>query len=395
MNWESSDISYPNMSAILEQNGTDISPQALAKKAQSGAIFMRTLVESAIAQTSALVSNIQTVTVAGVNQIYHADSSIQKLNAQLAAYYPGTGSDAAAKIHLLFNYTQQTTAHVELTSGKTSDHELSEVYASYMDAGDLLIRDRGYFDTEHFQNLDDQGVFYLSRIPASVTHFYYPDGTRFDLWEHLARSRQFEHDFDLYVGDDQVLLGRVVALRLPRHEWQARVAKLAKEKGRPLTTTEKNRAKWNLYVTNLEREQASPHTVKDLYATRWQVELIFKAWKGNAGLTQIKNAASKAAMQTILWARLLFGIVNLYVRSLLQEVTGSEIPIVRWRNRITPHVAKMRDLFFQQRWLKLAHLYEKIARKFAIGEKRFRKTSIRNLRDSIALDIKTRNASMP
>ncbi len=360
---------------------------------------MKTLVEKAIAETSRLSRDThKSVAIPGVNAIFLADASSQALHRGLAEAFPGTGGSgpvASVKVHLLFNYTEQKVCDLEVTSGKTSDHELSERYRALMKPGNLLLHDLGYFDTEHFTELDAQGVFYLSRIPAAVTHFFHPDESEFNIWDMLGKSRHLSHDFDLYVGADRNLIGRVVAIRLPRSEWQKRINAVSKEKGRPLTAAEKLRCKWNLYVTNLDLEQASSETVRLIYTTRWQVELIFKSWKSTVGLNQIKHATSKEAMLTFIWARLLSGVVNLYLRSLLEPGNDGEIGILRWQRRLAAHVGKIRELFFGERWCALAQLYLRIAGKGARSEKRRRKTTRENLSDSIALDIEREVASIP
>ncbi len=227
INWDSDSISYPDMAEAFAQRGVDITPQSIAENAQVAEQFMKTLVEKAIAETSRLSRDPhKSVAIPGVNAIFLADASSQALHRGLAEAFPGTGGSgpvASVKVNLLFNYTEQKVCDLEVTSGKTSDHELSERYRALMKPGNLLLHDLGYFDTKHFIELDAQGVFYLSRIPAAVTHFFHPDESEFNIWDMLGKSRHLSHDFDLYVGADRNLIGRVVAIRLPRSEWQKRI----------------------------------------------------------------------------------------------------------------------------------------------------------------------------
>jgi len=43
------------------------------------------------------------------------------------------------------------------------------------------------------------------------------------------------------------------------------------------------------HITNVQREKLSSKSVILLYRLRWQIEIVFKAWKSYHGLEQLKG----------------------------------------------------------------------------------------------------------
>lgn len=46
---------------------------------------------------------------------------------------------------------------------------------------------------------------------------------------------------------------------------------------------------WSLYITNTSKESLPTDAVRLVYTIRWQIELVFKAWKSYHGLTELRG----------------------------------------------------------------------------------------------------------
>lgn len=77
------------------------------------------------------------------------------------------------------------------------------------------------------------------------------------------------------------------AVRLPNNISAERIRKARKSdktKGKDLTKAEIKLLAWNLMISNIPADMLGTATICELYRIRWQVELIFKCWRGVLGL---------------------------------------------------------------------------------------------------------------
>lgn len=396
MNWNGNAISYASMaSALSAEAGIHMSPQAVSDKAAMGVTFIRTIASGLMFKALQQSNHQSPIEIEGVNNIYIADSSIQHLDGRLAEDYEGTNQDASLKLHALYNVSLQHFADLSISQGKESDHTAKQTHLEHLQPGDLIIRDLGYFDLSDLDAIDHSGAYFLSRIPMALKHFHHLDDQPFDVWRFLASTKRFFHEFDLYLGKDQQLLGRVVAQRLPRHKWQQRFDAVRNELGRALTKAEKAKAKWNIYVTNLTAHQLPAAVIQALYEVRWQIELIFKAIKSHAGFRQVKRATTEDALLTFIWARLCYALVMMQMRQMIQASLDKPIGILCWFQRIAVHLTDLRRLFLKERWLTMARYLMAVAENYCRQEKRRRCTTFEKLNHSLGLYNKTMRPSMP
>jgi hypothetical protein len=89
-------------------------------------------------------------------------------------------------------------------------------------------------------------------------------------------------NMQVYLGEKEKFPTRLVLEKVP--------AQLANEKRRKLTTDKQNKRKGiskerlifcdvNAFITNCSQQQLPDHLLRQCYSLRWQVEIIFKAWK--------------------------------------------------------------------------------------------------------------------
>ncbi len=362
---------------------------------QKSEVMFKSLVATAISR-SKVMSVAEHFKIPNVNDILIGDASTIALRNSLAKIFAGTGGSgpvASVKIHGLFNLTAGQMPYILLTEGTRSDQTTKEDHIGISKQGDLLMRDLGYFDVSDLQQLIDLKRFYISRIPLKIKHFAEPNGDEIDLWESLATFKGHRFDRMLKISDEKFLT-RVIALRLPRKKWRARLKELIKEKGRPLSRREQTQAKWNLLTTNLSNEQASAETIQKLYELRWQIELLWKALKGSLGIDRLRAASCESVVRAFIWAKLLCAVLLLTVRGILAKKATRGIGLIRWFRRVAAHFDKIRVLIIQKRWLALARLLETLALRHCLEEKNSKLSTREKVFDSIELDKIRQEVSM-
>ena len=82
---------------------------------------------------------------------------------------------------------------------------------------------------------------------------------------------------------------RLIAIRLDKEVADRRRQKAKMGKGSRKAPS-KNALKlldWQIMLTNCDNERLAVETTYEVYALRWRIETIFKAWKSGLGLDQI------------------------------------------------------------------------------------------------------------
>jgi hypothetical protein len=229
------------------------------------------------------------------NGIYIEDASNINLPDSLASQFKGYGSDAsdaALKINLRYDLQGNSLA-VRIKEATDNDQNGLTFGAPFHS---LWIRDLGYFKYEEFKGLAKQEAFFLSRLAKSANAYKnnkYRCSECID-FEKLAAQLQ---DGEIY--EEQVFLGyekrwpaRLVVVKLPADKAAKREAKMLKHrkrKGKKVTAQALSLNCINIYITNLCAKDWSGEQIFQLYTIRWQVEIMFKAWKSVYEIDEVKK----------------------------------------------------------------------------------------------------------
>jgi hypothetical protein len=224
------------------------------------------------------------------SEVYLQDSTIQSLPESLQELFPGSGgnaSPAALKIQVLFGLLSGNLSHVELQTGRSSDAHYTQ-HVPCLEKNSLLIQDLGFFNLEALQDIHNQEAFFLMRWRADVTIFLANQlDTSLDMLRFLSAQSQPIGEYPVWVGKTAHLACRMLVVHLPRQVADQRKQRLRQDaQRRGITPSQRSLAlcEWNVFLTNLPPERLSVPQILVCYALRWQVELIFKLWKSQAGL---------------------------------------------------------------------------------------------------------------
>jgi hypothetical protein len=222
------------------------------------------------------------------NGTYVLDSSTITLPPALAALLPGCGGQApgegaaACKVQVCLEMASGQLEDLALLDGRTNDLESALAHRP-LPPGALRLADLGFYDLHLLQRYSDEDVFWISRL-HSGTRVYSADGQKHALLEFLqALPAAPTHDVSVHLGAAQ-LPARLLTVRVPAEVANRRRQRLrrqaSKRGGGGVSAERLALCDWDVLVTNVPAERLTLAEVWALPRVRWQVELLFKVWKG-------------------------------------------------------------------------------------------------------------------
>jgi len=200
-------------------------------------------------------------------KIYLLDASLVALTLSLFPWATYQKTKGAAKLHVGLDADGYLPAFVDLTEGK--EHEVNYARELELPTGSYVVFDRGYTDYTWYQELTEDGVFFVTRLKSNA--IVTPGKKR--------RGRKSPG----VIEDREIRLGKL------------------SETFRLVTYRDEETDIIYQFVTNALDIPAQ--TVADLYKERWQIELFFKWIKQNLRVKSFLGT-SLNAVKTQLWIAL-------------------------------------------------------------------------------------------
>jgi hypothetical protein len=238
------------------------------------------------------------------------DSTVQTLPAHLAAAFPGSANGkrryAALKVQFVCDLLHSQVLHLSLSGFTRNDQAASADILKLLQAGDLIIRDLGYFVLKVMEQLHLKGAFFLSRFRHGVSVWDLESGKSLDLVKLLRPGQSL--DRQVLLGAERVAV-RLVAQPVPEALANERRRKaLANRDQRCVPSKDKlYLLSWNIFVTNVPSRVWPLRAIQPIYRLRWRIETIFKAWKSHLGLRQL-NCRTQDLLRLSAMTKLLFCI---------------------------------------------------------------------------------------
>lgn len=297
-----------------------LSPQALDRWfCPQGVCCLKELIAEAVGQVlqteAAAVPLLQRFTSVSLE-----DCTTIALPACLADEYPGCGGNdddaggggqAALKIYVRQDVRGGTVTAVSFQPGREPDVKAGQ-QAAPLPAGSLRLKDLGFFDTQLLARDREAGVHWISRLPSSVCVQATADGPTEGLDAFLRRQTGDALDQSVWVGTATPVQGRLVAVRCPEAVRERRLRALAakaRKKGRPVSDRQRELCGWTVLLTDLDGDGLGFDELWVLYRVRWQIELLFKLWKGTGGLDKSQGRRGDRVLCEVL-AKLLGQLVQ-------------------------------------------------------------------------------------
>lgn len=261
------------------------------------------------------------------------DSTTFELHDSLADRFRGFGngttspnSKAAVSVQYEFDIKGSTITHLNLKPAVQSDAKDAVETKEDVEAGDLILRDVGYFSSEVLQHICQQKAFIISRLFHNI-NVYLNDNPNEKkpvcfgaIHRQLMQEKRSAFDMEVFIGKKRLPV-RLVGVLVPESVYQQRL-KARSRKNKPLgysvSDAFRSRAHFNLFICNIPRSSCSVEDICKLYRLRWQVELMFKVWKSVMGINKVRRMKADR-VETILYARLLWIVVNWKLVADVQE----------------------------------------------------------------------------
>ncbi len=223
------------------------------------------------------------------------DSTFIRFPKANSAGFPGhgnaSGATAGCKVDLAFDLLGGEIIHNQLHLGTAQDKTIGIDLLDQVRPGDLVLRDMGYFGIANFRAVELLGAFWLSRLPLTADAV---DGQGIALEKILRKHRGNLLDIEVKLTAEGHPV-RLVAIRASKAETAKRRREHrshTRKSGRTTPAKTIIRAGWHLLVTNVSESMQSPAELAALYSQRWQIEIIFRAWKQAGNLGEALNRKS-------------------------------------------------------------------------------------------------------
>jgi hypothetical protein len=291
--------------------GVQISAQGLQERLNSrqATQFMRQMLEQSLTYLVAGKSDMPT-RLEQFAGIYLQDSTTLSLPKVLAKEWRANGNQKGAsagmKVQTVFNY-HDGRLQLQLVEALRHDCRLQTIA---LPAGSLRLADVGYFKVKVFEQLNQQSVWWLTRLPARAGIWVGQHGVHVATWlaQHCS-GNQLDVEVELTA---QRFRCRLIAVRVPEQvaaHRRKQVCEAAGDRPHKLRLETLALCDWTVIVTNLPSSQLSVEDALVLLRLRWQIELLFKLWKSTFALTSWRTQHPQQIL-TEIFAKLLLAIIQ-------------------------------------------------------------------------------------
>jgi len=240
------------------------------------------------------------------------DSTILNLPKELSEVFPGNVSQgekgSQAKIHTLYNYTENTFSFLQLCNYTDNDQSLASTALPYLNEGDLLIRDMGFLVLNALEKLNLKGVYSISRKNSQIKLYDIYTEKEIDLVKELRKKHCI--DKIVLVGKSKKLKMRLVILPVSSEQAAERRRKAKKDRDKRLNHNKEyyELLGYTIFITNIPETLCKAKEILELYGLRWRIEIIFKSWKSCFSLEKLvpSKCENPARIYSLIYLMLLY-----------------------------------------------------------------------------------------
>ncbi|MDW3208313.1 MAG: IS4 family transposase [Reichenbachiella sp.] len=307
---------------FVEQHGLSISKQAVQERFNIKAVeFMSALLSQLLAGQLNLNPSEQNK-FKRFNRVMVKDSTRYTLPEAYAKTFKGHGGQGSkAQISIQYEYDLLTnvTQRLELTAACRNDQTDSRQTLGDIEKGDLLVRDLGYVTQHYLKHVSQQGAYFLNRL-NSRWGVQDVDQAPIDFSAILRKLNKHTLpalELEVKIADMPM---RMIVAKVPEQVYKQRLLRAERAAhGRHKVSKEyKTRAWLNIFITNVPKAWVSTSQVQGIYRTRWQIELVFKAWKSQARIDKMK-AMKQERFQCQLIARFIWIMLHYQAFRLIEQ----------------------------------------------------------------------------
>ncbi|NKC15877.1 MAG: IS4 family transposase [Gammaproteobacteria bacterium] len=216
------------------------------------------------------------------NKLYSLDASTIDLCLSLFPWAKFRKTKGAIKLHVGLDHDGFLPVFMTITEGKQQD--ITQGRSLELDAGSIVVFDRGYTDYTWFNLLNSKGIYFVTRLKANTKYRV--------ISRHPVNKEQG-------ITSDQTLI-----LTGPK-------ADTCPIKLRRMGYSDPQTGKHYVFLTN--QFELTAKTIADIYKSRWQIELFFKCIKQNLKIKSFVGT-SKNAVMTQIWIAMCMYLMVAYLK---------------------------------------------------------------------------------
>ncbi len=243
--------------------------------------------------------------------VYAIDSTTLKLFANCMDWAKHRRRKAAAKLHLNLNLQHFLPAFAVIDAAKGHDNTKARELCAHIQAGEITVFDMAYIDYKHLSDLDERGVFWVSRVKISM--------------KLRCVKRRIKTPNGHILRDDLVL----VENRIKRADYPKRMRRITAR----LEIDDKE-VVMEFLTNNMEWAASS---ICDLYKSRWGIEEFFKQIKQTLKLGSFLGH-SRNAIEWQVWTALLTYLLLRFLHACSE-----------WSHSFTRLFTSLRAVLWQER----------------------------------------------
>ena len=362
---------------VNKKYNVKISKQGISGRFTEGAVkYIQALIGEALSHQ--ITHSIDSGWFGLFKRVLIKDSTKFDVPAKLAKQLPGFGggaSKAGVSIQYEFDIKSGEVNDLNITAANRPDTKDTSETINKVRKGDLILRDLGYAILSCFRAMQEAGAYFISKLNAIVV-VYEKKGDRFveldfdKLYLLMKKCKINRLDKFVFIGKKEKFPVRLIIDLMPETEADKRIKKVnAHNKKKGFNTSEeyKARARFNLFITNIGEDVLGTGVIGKIYKLRWEVELIFKAWKSIFGIDNNEKMKYERLI-CLLNARLLLIIINwgmfMQKRSQLYNKTGKLLSINKCFKTLKESCKELRHILTNNcknliNWIKQTfHLFE-------------------------------------
>jgi putative transposase len=249
------------------------------------------------------------------------DGCAFKVAAALSGVYAGTGTDAELKLHAVHSVRAGGAMSVEPSAGRV--HDSDGFWPERWEKDALYLWDLGFESKERFIDATLAGAHVLQRLKSSsnpvVLASYGPTAHGLAVEDDLGRALRINDACASGVVHKQRVLD--LDVRIDDANGRSAVARVVCV---PFGGEDR------YYLTTLPRAVFTPHDVAELYRVRWEVERMFRGWRGALRLDEVIRLSHPksiiAAVTASLLAATLAQDITRELNALEEEEASVAIP---------------------------------------------------------------------
>lgn len=219
----------------------------------------------------------------------------------------GGKKKSVAKLNIIMNVLSGLCPVMEWMSFTVNEQRLSPGILKTARAGDLVIRDLGYFVLDIFGQMQDAGIYFLSRWKYGVCLYDLVSGGAINLLN-LLKGKTWV-DCQVLCGA-QKLKVRLVAIKIPeaRAAERRRKAKHDRDKRLHHSKDYYKLLGYVIFITTVEDTVWDYRQVAEAYRVRWNIEILFKSWKSGFHIEHLIPEArtNTERVESILYLMLIY-----------------------------------------------------------------------------------------